>query len=156
MERRHFSPWRVQFGAPSLPDCPAPHRKVARTVWRLVTSGLPSTAPKGGAYSLAPRHFRIAQRRTERWRVQFGAPSFPDCPAPHRKVARTVWRLVISGLPSAAPKGGAYSLAPRHFRIAQRRTERCKDRACPPSETQGKFACRREGLREGVHGASGH
>ncbi|MGO9021180.1 MAG: hypothetical protein ACLQVJ_22805, partial [Syntrophobacteraceae bacterium] len=79
----------------------------------------------------APRHFRIAQRRTERWRVQFGAPSFPDCPAPHRKVARTVWRLVISGLPSAAPKGGAYSLAPRHFRIAQRRTERCrKSRVC--------------------------
>ncbi len=39
-----------------------------------------------GAYSLVPRHFRIAQRRTERWRVQFGAPPFPDCPAPHRKV----------------------------------------------------------------------
>ncbi len=42
-------------------------------------------------------------------------------------LARTVWRLTISGLPSAAPKGGAYSLVPRHFRIAQRRTERCKE-----------------------------
>src|SRR5208283_4840547 len=59
-------------------------------------------------------------------------------------MARTVWRPVISGLPSAAPKGArtvwrpvisgfaqrrtercAYSLAPRHFRIAQRHTERC-------------------------------
>jgi len=39
-----------------------------------------------GAYCLAPSYFRIAQRRTERWRVQFGAPPFPDCPAPHRKV----------------------------------------------------------------------
>src|SRR5208283_6145440 len=40
-------------------------------------------------------------------------------------------------------KGGifrpsAYSLAPRHFRIAQRRTERCKERACPePAEGRG-------------------
>ncbi|MFZ0928171.1 MAG: hypothetical protein WAN11_06205, partial [Syntrophobacteraceae bacterium] len=89
-------------------------------------SELPSAAPKGGAYSLAPRHFAIAQRRTERWRVQFGAPPFPNCPAPHRKVARTVWCPAISELPSAAPKGGAYSLAPRHFAIAQRRTERCR------------------------------
>ena len=33
---------------------------------------------------------------------------------------------------------GAYSLAPRHFRIAQRRTERCKERACPePCEGRG-------------------
>ena len=27
-ERRHFSSWRVQFGASPFPDCPAPHRKV--------------------------------------------------------------------------------------------------------------------------------
>jgi hypothetical protein len=47
-------------------------------------------------------------------------------------------------------RSGAYSLAPRHFRIAQRRTERCQERACPPSETQDKFACRREGLRGDV------
>ena len=33
---------------------------------------------------------------------------------------------------------GAYSLTPRHFRIAQRRTERCKERACPePAEGRG-------------------
>src|SRR5208283_3393999 len=33
---------------------------------------------------------------------------------------------------------GAYSLAPLHFRIAQRRTERCKERACPePCEGRG-------------------
>ncbi len=52
LERRHFSSWRVQFGAPPFPDCPAPHR---------------------------------------RWRVQFGAPPFPDCPAPHRKVQENQW-----------------------------------------------------------------
>ncbi len=90
-EGRHFSPWRVQFGAPPSPDCPAPHRKVARTVWRPATSGLPSAAPKGGAYSLVSRHFWIAQRRTERWRVQFGAPPLLDCPAPHRKVQGNRW-----------------------------------------------------------------
>ncbi len=28
LERRHFSSWRVQFGAPPFQDCPAPHRKV--------------------------------------------------------------------------------------------------------------------------------
>ncbi len=55
-----------------------------------------------GAYSLVPRHFRIAQRRTER------------C---------------------------AYSLVPRLFRIAQRRTERCKEI---------------EGLRRGVHLCTPH
>ena len=51
-ERRHFSSWRVQFGAPPFPDCPAPHRKVARTVWRPSISGLPSAAPKGARKSM--------------------------------------------------------------------------------------------------------
>src|SRR5208283_5173590 len=65
-ERRHFSSWRVQFGVPSFPDCPAPHRKVR------VQFGVPS--------------FPDCPAPHRKVRVQFGVPSFPDCPAPHRKV----------------------------------------------------------------------
>jgi hypothetical protein len=47
---------------------------------------------------------------------------------------------------------GAYSLAPRHFRIAQRRTERCKERACPePCEGRGcaeAYICTASGRRQ--------
>jgi len=47
---------------------------------------------------------------------------------------------------------GAYSLAPRHFRIAQRRTERCKERACPePCEGRGcaeAYLCTASGRRQ--------
>ena len=34
----------------------------------------------------APRGFCSEGRPFSSWRVQFGAPPFPDCPAPHRKV----------------------------------------------------------------------